>query len=109
MSIVEKILSDINQFFLILLLHLRFCMIISTDPVHIVLLATFVLMAFIQAWYYLVWYRKAITGPPAQGTSEGASAPAASAVKNIPDNKLPPLSVVICARNEAPNLREFLP
>ena len=109
MSIVEKILSDINQFFLILLLHLRFCMIISTDPVHIVLLAAFVLMAFIQAWYYLAYYRKTITGPPVQATSEGVSAVAAPAVKNIPDKELPPLSVVICARNEAMNLREFLP
>ncbi|HUW93641.1 MAG TPA: glycosyltransferase, partial [Bacteroidales bacterium] len=69
-------------------------MIISTDPVHIVLLSAFVLMAFIQAWYYLAYYRKAFK---------------VEAGDNIPDKKLPALSVIICARNEALNLREFLP
>ena len=99
LSIVEKILSDINQFFLILLLHLRFCMIISTDPVHIVLLSTFVVMAIIQVWYYLAYYWKTIA----------AGNIAAPAVENIPDKNLPPVSVIICARDEAPNLQEFLP
>src|SRR5512133_2147742 len=122
MSIVEKILSDINQFFLILLLHLRFCMIISTDPIHIVLLSAFVLMAIIQAWYYLAYYRRATNSPSTQQTPEsepsaaalaettptlatpsGAKATAATgttaahAAKHIPDKELPPLSVIICA------------
>lgn len=66
----------------------------STDPLHIVLLALFLIMAIIQAWYWLQYYRRSACA------RQDASTPAA---------KLPPLSVVICARNEAENLGKFLP
>ena len=68
-------------------------MIISTDPLHIVLVALLLLMALIQGWYWLRYYRK-------------------SAFNSAPEQEkhdLPPLSVVICARNEAENLEAFLP
>jgi len=66
----------------------------STDPLHIALLALFLIMAIIQAWYWLQYYRRSAYA------RQDVSTPAA---------KLPPLSVVICARNEAENLRKFLP
>jgi biofilm PGA synthesis N-glycosyltransferase PgaC len=69
-------------------------MLLSIDPVHIVLLALFLIMAIIQAWYWLQYYRRA-----AYAGDNVAPDPA----------KLPPLSVVICARNEAENLSKFLP
>jgi biofilm PGA synthesis N-glycosyltransferase PgaC len=69
-------------------------MIFPTDPAHIVLVALLLLMAFIQGWYWLHYYRK-------------------SAFNIVPETEkqhdLPPLSVVICARNEAENLEAFLP
>lgn len=69
-------------------------MIISTDTTHIVLLALLFVMFVIQAWYWLGYYRKAAYArPPARA----------------PQAILPPLSVVICARNEAENLARFLP
>ena len=66
----------------------------STDPLHIVLLALFLIMAIIQGWYWLQYYRRS-----------------AYARQNATTNtaKLPPLSVIICARNEAENLGKFLP
>jgi cellulose synthase/poly-beta-1,6-N-acetylglucosamine synthase-like glycosyltransferase len=69
-------------------------MVFSTDPVHIVLLALLIIMAVIQGWYWLGYYRRA-----------------AYAVQKVPvkNSTLPPLSVIICARNEAENLRRFLP
>jgi cellulose synthase/poly-beta-1,6-N-acetylglucosamine synthase-like glycosyltransferase len=69
-------------------------MILSTDTAHLILLALFVLMVLIQIWYWLRYYRL-------PGSAE-ASATAAT-------GKLPPLSVVICARNEGENLARFLP
>lgn len=69
-------------------------MILSDNPVHIILLVLFVVMAAIQAWYWLSYYRKAAFFVPE--AVEGQS-------------PLPPLSVIICARNEAENLRRFLP
>lgn len=69
-------------------------MIFSTDPLHIALLSVFLLMAAIQAWYYLRYYRKAANVPRDEKTD---------------GTDLPPLSVIICARNEAANLKIFLP
>ncbi len=66
----------------------------STDPLHIVLLALFLIMAIIQAWYWLQYYRRSAYARPNAAPVTG---------------KLPPLSVVICARNEAENLGKFLP
>jgi glycosyltransferase involved in cell wall biosynthesis len=69
-------------------------MLVSTDPLHIVLLALFLIMAIIQAWYWLRFYHKA-----AYARQNEVISPAT----------LPPLSVIICARNEADNLSKFLP
>jgi len=66
----------------------------STDPLHIVLLSLFLIMAAVQAWYWLQYYRRS------------AYARQNAAVSSV---KLPPLSVVICARNESENLSKFLP
>lgn len=51
-------------------------------------------MAFIQGWYWLGYYRRSAF---AKADEKKSSA------------NLPPLSVVICARNEAENLARFLP
>lgn len=69
-------------------------MILSTDTAHLILLALFVLMAFTQGWYWLWYYRRAAFAKPDTKEAPG---------------ELPPLSVVICARNEAENLVRFLP
>jgi hypothetical protein len=69
-------------------------MLFSTDPLHIVLLTLFLIMAIIQAWYWLQYYRRSAYAGQTAATGTG---------------KLPPLSVVICARNEAENLSKFLP
>lgn len=69
-------------------------MLFSTDPLHIVLLALFLIMAVIQAWYWLNFYRRSAYASQSAAAGTG---------------KLPPLSVVICARNEADNLSKFLP
>ncbi len=69
-------------------------MIISADTTHIVLLALLIVMLLIQAWYWLGYYRRAAFTKP---------------VVKAPQAILPPLSVVICARNEAENLAKFLP
>lgn len=69
-------------------------MILSTDTTHLILLALFILMAFIQGWYWLWYYRRAACAKPDAANATGV---------------LPPLSVVICARNEAENLIRFLP
>ena len=69
-------------------------MIFSTDPLHITLLALLLSAAFVQAWYWLRYYRAAARGPNASKEAR---------------HELPPLSVVICARNEADNLKMFLP
>ncbi len=69
-------------------------MILSTDTTHIILLSLLILMVFIQGWYWLGYYRRAAFAPA--GTRGDAASP-------------PPLSVIICARNEAENLERFLP
>jgi cellulose synthase/poly-beta-1,6-N-acetylglucosamine synthase-like glycosyltransferase len=69
-------------------------MILSTDTTHLILLGLLVAAFIVQAWYWLHYYRRAAFAKP-----ETANAKAS----------LPPLSVVICARNEAENLRKFLP
>ena len=69
-------------------------MILSTDPTHIILLSLLIVMVIIQGWYWLGYYRRAAF---------------AEAEKKSPSAKFPPLSVVICARNEAENLARFLP
>ncbi|MDX9903598.1 MAG: glycosyltransferase [Bacteroidales bacterium] len=69
-------------------------MILSTEPLHIILLALLLSAALIQGWYWLRYYRAAARGP--NGREEA-------------QHELPPLSVVICARNEADNLKLFLP
>ena len=73
-------------------------MILSTETTHLVLLALLVLMLVIQIWYWLSYYRRAAFAGPA---ATPAAAPA--------NGNLPPLSVIICARNEADNLARFLP
>jgi biofilm PGA synthesis N-glycosyltransferase PgaC len=69
-------------------------MVFSTELSHIILAGLFLIMASIQGWYWLNYYRRAAYTKP--GVSES-------------QQKLPPLSVVICARNEAENLARFLP
>jgi poly-beta-1,6-N-acetyl-D-glucosamine synthase len=69
-------------------------MLLPTDPLHIVLLALFLIMAIIQGWYWLQFYRRSSYAIPEKAAGTAA---------------LPPLSVVICARNEAENLSKFLP
>ena len=69
-------------------------MIVSTEPTHIILLSLLIIMASIQGWYWLGYYRRAAF---------------AKADEKKPAPKLPPLSVIICARNEAENLARFLP
>lgn len=69
-------------------------MIVSTDPAHIILLSLLIIMAFIQGWYWLGYYRRAAF---------------AKDDKTKPAGNMPPISVVICARNEAENLVNFLP
>lgn len=64
------------------------------EPLHIILSGFFLLMAIIQGWYWLNYYRRAAYDNPEEPQ---------------PPEKLPPLSVVICARNEAENLARFLP
>jgi len=67
---------------------------ISTEPLHIILLSLFALMAAIQVWYYLHYYSKAVS-------RRFATLPVVS--------EATPVSVIICARNEANNLESFLP
>ena len=62
------------------------------SAVHLVLAALFVLAAIIQLWYYLGYYIRTATYRAGK----------------IKSHK-PPVSVVICARNEAGNLKAFLP
>lgn len=69
-------------------------MIISTEPLHIILLALLLSAAFVQGWYWLRYYRAAACGPNGRREAQ---------------HELPQLSVVICARNEADNLKMFLP
>jgi cellulose synthase/poly-beta-1,6-N-acetylglucosamine synthase-like glycosyltransferase len=69
-------------------------MILSTDTTHLVLLALLVTMLIIQAWYWLGYYRRAAFAKPGKAAVQ---------------TTLPPLSVVICARNEAENLTKYLP
>lgn len=69
-------------------------MIVSLNPLHITLLSLLVVFTAIQLWYWLGFFRKAAF----------AAAPEAGEA-----DSLPPLSVIICARNEAKNLRMFLP
>lgn len=69
-------------------------MILSTDTTHLILLALFIVMALIQTWYWIGYYRRSAF---------------AKAAKTDPPAKLPPVSVVICARNEGENLAKFLP
>lgn len=69
-------------------------MILSTDTTHIILLALLVVMAGIQGWYWLGYYRRAAFADTSGEKATG---------------KLPPLSVIICARNEAENIGRFLP
>ncbi len=69
-------------------------MIISTETIHLVLLGLLVVMFLIQARYWLGYYRRAAW---------------AKALPVTPVDDPPPLSVVICARNEAENLSRFLP
>ncbi len=69
-------------------------MIISTDTTGLILLGLLVTMFAVQSWYWLCYYRRAAFTEPRVTTPH-------------PDPK--PLSVVICARNEADNLSRFLP
>lgn len=69
-------------------------MILSTDTTHLILLGLLFAAFMVQAWYWLGYYRRA-----AFAKQDNAA----------PVTHLPPLSVVICARNEAENLAMFLP
>ncbi len=66
----------------------------SSEPLHIALLSLLGLMTAIQLFYYFRYYRRA-----AYFKTE----------KKEDSNTTPPLSVIICARNEARNIRNFLP
>jgi biofilm PGA synthesis N-glycosyltransferase PgaC len=69
-------------------------MILSTDTTHLILLTLLILMVLVQTWYWIRYYSRSAF---------------AKAAKTHPPAKLPPLSVVICARNEGENLAKFLP
>ena len=69
-------------------------MILSTDTTHLILLGLLIAAFIVQAWYWLYYYRRAAFAKPSEANA-GTS--------------LPPLSVVICARNEAENISRFLP
>jgi len=66
----------------------------STEPLQITLLSILGLMVFIQLFYYLKYYRRAAFHKEAKQSN---------------DSSTPPLSVIICARNEALNIQNFLP
>ncbi len=66
----------------------------SIEPVHITLLSILGFMALIQLYYYFRYYRRAAYFNNNKGDN---------------DTDKPPLSVIICARDEALNLQEFLP
>lgn len=66
----------------------------STDPLYITLLSILGFMTFIQLWYYFRYYRRAAFHKEGEKSN---------------DNFAPPLSVIICARNEATNIQKFLP
>ncbi len=59
-----------------------------------VLSIVFAISFLLQAWYYLAIFTRARkeNDPP-----------------DMSDDKMPPVSVIICARNEAENLRKYLP
>ena len=63
------------------------------EQLQMIVLGVLGLMALIQLYYWLA----------------EMSGPAFGAGKQIKSEKLPPVSVVICARNELKNLRNFLP
>lgn len=69
-------------------------MILSTDTTHLILLGLLIAAFIVQAWYWLYYYRRAAFAKPSEANA---------------DTSLPPLSVVICARNEAENISRFLP
>ena len=69
-------------------------MILSTDTTHLILLGLLIAAFIVQAWYWLFYYRRAAFAKPSEANA---------------DTSLPPLSVVICARNEAENISRFLP
>jgi poly-beta-1,6-N-acetyl-D-glucosamine synthase len=66
----------------------------SSDPLHITLLSILGFMASIQLYYYLRYYRRSVFN---------------NNVEKVKNSGTPPLSVIICARNEAFNLENFLP
>lgn len=68
---------------------------LELEVVEIVLLSVFAAAFLIQALYYLVFYRKTAPAPKAPAGSEK------------PLQK--PVSVIICAKDEAENLKKFLP
>jgi poly-beta-1,6-N-acetyl-D-glucosamine synthase len=66
---------------------------IPTEPINIVLLGLYLLVFLIQLFFYLFFYRKILSLP----------------VNQKDKSKQQPVSIVICAKNEAINLRKFLP
>jgi poly-beta-1,6-N-acetyl-D-glucosamine synthase len=66
----------------------------SFEPLHITLLSLLGVMALIQLIYYFRFYRRVAFRKREKENS---------------DSSLPPLSVIICARNEASNIESFLP
>ncbi len=67
---------------------------LHTDLLNKALLVLFLLSLFVQLYFYLIIFRKAIIKP--RPSKEDFS-------------NYPPLSVIICAKNEAENLRNNLP
>jgi biofilm PGA synthesis N-glycosyltransferase PgaC len=66
---------------------------VPSDPVALILFLAFTAVVLIQLLYLVTAY----------------SGPGFRKLKHAASNPLPPVSVVICARNELKNLRQFLP
>lgn len=66
----------------------------STEPIYLTLLSLLGLMTFIQLFYYLRYYRRAAFHKEERESD---------------NSNTNPLSVIICAKNEANNLQMFLP
>ncbi|HNX67123.1 MAG TPA: glycosyltransferase, partial [Bacteroidales bacterium] len=66
----------------------------SFEPLHITLLSLLGFMALIQLIYYFRFYRRAAYKKAEKESIAGTT---------------PPLSVIICARNESSNIESFLP
>jgi len=91
--VVDNSISDDGNNLLILPVNSSACMEIYRYALEYALTLLFALAFFVQMFYYLRYYL-AVSGSPAGTTAE---------------NNDIPVSVIICARNEAGNLRRLLP